>query len=469
MTLRRLPPPADVVEDALRRSRGDGCVVIVEESTEVEARFANNTTTTNGTRRSRRVAVASVRGGSAGVSVGVASRTGDPDLEGLVRASEAEAADAPVDERAQSLLSPEDDGAAASDPGFTSEARQTELAVLGGVLGGLGPAFAEAAGHGHVLSGFASHRLGTVYVGTSTGLRLRYEQPTGSFELVARSADGARSSWTATGTPWFDDIDLPAMHGRVAERLRWAERRIELPAGRYETILPPDATADLMVPLLDALSGRDAEDGRNAFAAPGGTTKLGQSVSDLPFELRSDPAEVGIECAPFFVTAASGSDVSVLDNGLALARTPWIEGGTLHRLRYDRAGALRSGQPVAPPVDNVVLELPGAEGDLADLVAGTERGLLVTCLWYIREVDPVTLLLTGLTRDGVYLVEHGEVVGAVNNFRFNESPVDMLGRVAEAGATVRTLPREWTDYFTRTAMPPLRVDGFNMSSVSQAS
>jgi predicted Zn-dependent protease len=103
------------------------------------------------------------------------------------------------------------------------------------------------------------------------------------------------------------------------------------------------------------------------------------------------------------------------------------------------------------------------------MIASTKRGLLLTCLWYIREVDPQTLLLTGLTRDGVYLVEEGEVVGTVNNFRFNESPVGMLSRLAEAGATEATLPREWGDYFTRTAMPPLRIEAFNMSSVSQAS
>ncbi len=103
------------------------------------------------------------------------------------------------------------------------------------------------------------------------------------------------------------------------------------------------------------------------------------------------------------------------------------------------------------------------------MIAATERGLLLTCLWYIREVDPQTLLLTGLTRDGVYLIENGQVVGAVNNFRFNESPVDLLGRVTEAGATVPAMSREWSDYFTRTAMPALRVPDFNMSTVSAAS
>jgi predicted Zn-dependent protease len=103
------------------------------------------------------------------------------------------------------------------------------------------------------------------------------------------------------------------------------------------------------------------------------------------------------------------------------------------------------------------------------MIASTERGLLLTCLWYIREVDPQTLLVTGLTRDGVYLIERGRVCGVVNNFRFNESPVDLLGRITEIGATRRTLPREFSDEFTRAAMPPLRVADFNMSTVSEAS
>ena len=126
-------------------------------------------------------------------------------------------------------------------------------------------------------------------------------------------------------------------------------------------------------------------------------------------------------------------------------------------------------QPVTPYVDNLVLEVDGATGTIDDLVAGTERGLLLTCLWYIREVDPQSLLLTGLTRDGVYLVENGEITGEVNNFRFNESPIDLLNRFTHASTTQPSFSREWgDDYFSRTATPALRVPDFNMSSVSQA-
>ena len=115
-----------------------------------------------------------------------------------------------------------------------------------------------------------------------------------------------------------------------------------------------------------------------------------------------------------------------------------------------------------------MLSVDGATGSTDDLVAGLDNGLLLTCLWYIRMVDPQTLLLTGLTRDGVYLVENGEVTGAVNNFRFNESPVDLLSRFTAAGATVPSFSREWGDDFSRTATPPLLIPDFNMSSVSQA-
>jgi predicted Zn-dependent protease len=159
---------------------------------------------------------------------------------------------------------------------------------------------------------------------------------------------------------------------------------------------------------------------------------------------------------------------SVFDNGLPLGSTDWLRDGVLTSLVQTRASAAATGSPVTPYVHSLALD-GGGTASTDELVASTGRGLLLTCLWYIREVDPQTLLLTGLTRDGVYLVEDGEVVGAVNNFRWNESPVGLLGRITEVGRSVTTLPREWSDGFTWARMPTLRVPDFNMSSVSQAS
>ncbi|HXQ43717.1 MAG TPA: metallopeptidase TldD-related protein [Acidimicrobiales bacterium] len=464
----RLPAASEVIERALSSSRGTGCVVVVTDGSEADVRFANNTTTTNGLRRDRRVTVVSFRDagpgpGSGGVSVGVASRSGAVDVDELVRASEADADGASPADDAAPLV----EGLAGS-PTFDDPPATTDRAALDGVVRSLADAFGRARGAGHILAGFASHRVDTTFLGSSTGLRLRHAQPAGTLQLVARSADGTRSSWAGAGTSWFDDVEIDALHDRLVRRLAWAERQVDLPAGRYETLLPPDAAADLMVVLSQALSGRDAEDGRSAFSAPGGGTRLGETLSSLPFTLRSDPAEPGIESAPFVVATASGTDQSVFDNGLPVGPTAWILDGRLRALEYHRAAAARTGTVATPPGDNLVLELPGATDSLDDLIATTERGLLLTCLWYIREVDPVTLLVTGLTRDGVYLVEDGDVVGAVNNFRFNESPIDVLARTTDAGRAVRALSREWGDWQSRTAMPALRVADFNMSSVSPA-
>jgi len=244
---------------------------------------------------------------------------------------------------------------------------------------------------------------------------------------------------------------------------------VDLPAGRYQTLLTPSAMADLFIYLYWSTGAKDALDGRTVFSKPGGGTRVGERLASLPVTLRSDPWAAGLRCAPFMIAHTSGPEISVFDNGLAIPAVTWLRDGVLAALRQTRWTAAASGLPATPVTGNLILESAAAGGTLDDLIAGTRRGLMVNSLWYVREVDPQTLLLTGLTRDGVYLVEDGEVTGAVNNFRFNESPVALLQRLAEVGATVPALPREWSEYFTRAAMPPARFEDFNMSSVSQAS
>jgi predicted Zn-dependent protease len=333
----------------------------------------------------------------------------------------------------------------------------------------LGDAFSAAAAGRRKLYGFAEHSVTSTFLGSSSGLRLRHDQPSGQVEINAKSADLTRSAWAGLGTADFAGIDVAGLEAGLARQLDWASRRAELPAGRYETLLPPAAVADLMIYLHWSAGAQDALDGRTVFSKPGGGTRVGERLAALPLTLRSDPRAPGLECAPFVIAHASGRDSSVFDNGLPLAPTDWISGGKLAALTQTRHSARRAGLAVTPAIGNLIMTAPDATASLDDMIARTERGLLLTCLWYIRPVDPQSLLVTGLTRDGVYLVEKGEVTAGVNNFRFNESPVAMLGRLTEAGATAATLPREWADYFTRAAMPPVRVEGFNMSSVSQAS
>jgi predicted Zn-dependent protease len=471
----------DDVERALQAAGRGDCVVIAEETSSANLRWAGNTLTTNGIQRSRRLTVIAISSGKQGPGVGVISRAGvRPDqIQDLVAEAEQTAADASPAPDAQPLIGPdsrwpagshpEADAGPAAGPGWDAPATGTGASVLGAFAGTLGEAFGAAAAAGQRLYGFAEHSMTSQFLGSSTGLRLRHDQPAGRTELNAKSADLSRSAWTGAATRDFTDIRVADMYAGLATQLDWAASQIELPAGRYETLLSPGAVADLLIYLYWSAGAKDAIDGRTVFSRPGGGTRVGERLACLPLTLRSDPGAPGLQCEPFVLARASRREASVFDNGLALAPTSWISGGELTALTQTRYSAALSGLPVTPAIDNLILEVPGAAPSLDEMIAGTRRGLLVSCLWYIREVDPQTLLLTGLTRDGVYLVENGEVAGAVNNFRFNESPVAMLSRVTQAGPSGPALPREWADYFTRAAMPPLRVDGFNMSSVSQAS
>ena len=467
--------PQETVERALAAAKSGDCVAIAEQTSTANLRWAGNTLTTNGVAGSRQLTVIAIDRRADGAATGVVSRAGvRPDqIEDVVREAEHAAAEATPAEDAGELAGagePGPFGINDAEPGWDAQPGRTEIGVLRDFATALGQTLRAAEGAGRKLYGFAEHQVESTVVGTSAGLRLRHDQPTGRVELNAKSADMARSAWTGVGTRDFTDVDIAGLDAGLAERLGWARRTVSLPAGRYETLLPPTAVSDLLIYMYWSAGAKEAAEGRTVFSKPGGGTRIGERLSSQPVTLSSDPRASGLRCAPFVIAHASGPDSSVFDNGLRLGATSWIRDGSLAALVSSRHSAAIAGIPVTPGIDNLTFgtSAAGAPG-LEQMVASTGRGLLLTCLWYIREVDPQTLLLTGLTRDGVYLVENGEVTAAVNNFRFNESPVGMLGRLLEVGATEPTLPREWGDYFNRAAMPPVRVEGFNMSSVSQAS
>jgi predicted Zn-dependent protease len=471
--------PQETVERALAAARCDDCIVIADETSTANLRWAANSLTTNGVTRSRRLTVIAITRGGGGPQAGVVSRAGvrADQVADVVAAAESAASQSSPAEDAQPLLRRGDpeafgarEGPEPGQPGWDDEPGSTGIGVFTAFSPALGGAFGVAAAAGRKLYGYAEHSLTSTFLGTSTGLRLRHDQPTGKADINAKSAEPGGSAWAGRATRDFTDVDVAAITADLGQRLDWARRQIDLPAGRYQTLLSPSAMADLFINLYWSAVAKDALDGRTVFSKPGGGTRIGERLASLPVTLRSDPGDAGLRCAPFVIARTSRREASVFDNGLAIPPVTWLDKGVLSALAQTRWTAGLSGLPPTPDTDNLILEGAGANGaSLDELIAGTRRGLLVTCLWYIREVDPQTLLLTGLTRDGVYLVEGGEVTGAVNNFRFNESPVSLLGRLAEVGSTVPALPREWSDYFTRSAMPPARFEDFNMSSVSQAS
>ena len=458
--------PEEIVERALSGPAGAGRAVLVTETSEAVLRWANSTMTTNGHSTARQVAVVALEavtsgsGGTGGTAAGVVSSGAPlPDaaaVDDLVAAARRAARDAGPASDVAPLPEPD-----VADPAWTDGPAETSVGVFGRFAAGLAEVLDGPQRH----YGFASHEVTTTWLGTSTGVRRRWVQPTGSVELNVKSPDLVGSAWTGASTADFTDVDVVALATEATARLGWASRRVALPAGRYETLLPPSAVSDLLLMLAWSMDGRSAQEGRSALAGPNGP-RVGERLTTRPLTLASDPGAPGLEYAPFVTALRSGEGTSVFDNGATARRVDWLRDGVINELAYSRAEAAEFGTAFAPVGDNLLLT-GGSDASLADMVSRTRRGLLLTCLWYIREVDPTTLLLTGLTRDGVYLVENGEVVAEVDhNFRFNHSPLDVLRQATEVGATERTLPREWKDWFTRVAMPPVRVPEFTMSSVS---
>jgi predicted Zn-dependent protease len=453
--------PRQIVETALAAAgtRGTEVVAIVDEVSSAHVRWARNAFTTNGIVDDRRLTVVAL---GAGRPPGVATVSGALS-EDSVRALVAAADGA---RRGEAEPEPPPPVTAGDGAGW---ARPPATPAAGGLptfAARLAASFRSAGAAGHLLHGYAEQRTRTTYVASSAGLRRRHEESSALLDHTVRSADGTASTWTGTSARELSQLDLDAAYDGARRRLGWWRRRVALPTAEYEVLLSPSCVADLMLRLYKAAGARAALDGRTAFAAAGGGTRVGERLTPVPLTLHSDPHEPGLECAPFTVARGNGT-ASVYDNGLPLARTGWITGGVLSALVGSRQVA--GGAPATPEIGNLVLSsADGGAHTLDDMIARTARGLLVTSLWYLREVDPRSLLLTGLTRDGVYLVEDGEVRGAANPFRFNASPLGVLARVRETGRTEHTLPREHDESTPRTAMPPLRVAGFAMSAVSDA-
>jgi predicted Zn-dependent protease len=224
-----------------------------------------------------------------------------------------------------------------------------------------------------------------------------------------------------------------------------------LPPGKYTVILEPAAAADMVSFLLYNFTAREADEGRSFLTLGEGKNRLGEKLVSPEITIYSDPALP--ECPTF----------PVGEDGLPVKKTVWIEKGVVKNLIYTRFWAEKMGrEPVSFP-SNIIME--GEDHTLADLIESTEKGVLVSRFWYIRDLNPMILLLTGLTRDGVFWIENGRLSHPVNNFRFNESPVNVLRNVAMMSRAQRAVGGETGQ---SAVVPALKVKEFNFSSVSDA-
>lgn len=459
--------PEQVVEQALAAGRAAGAddvVVVVERQDATNLRWAANQLTTTGTTSTTSVGVVAVQDSADGRAYGSLTRqVGDPDaLQALVTDAVAAARRAGPAEDAALLPS----GPVSDD--FAAEPEPASPERLSGTAAALGRLFEVSQAQAQEMFGFAEHVVSTTWTGTSTGTRHRAVEPYGTVELNGKSHARSRSAWAGAGTRDFTDVDVDALAAQVAQGLQWQGRRVDVDPGRHRVLLPPSAVADLMGEWLFSADARTASEGRGVFARPGGGTRVGERLTDSPLTVRDDPHHPVLGTSDVLATTSTSSMASVFDNGLAVPGTRYLDAGVLRALPATRHTAVLAGVPVAPFAGNLLVDVAGGSGDVADLVARMGSGLLLTCLWYVRTVDEQTMLMTGLTRDGVYVVRDGEVVGAAGNFRFNDSPAALLGRVLDAGRTTVCLPRELGDYLPRAAAPALLVEDFHLSSASEA-
>ncbi len=443
----------------LRLSKADACIAVGRRVATVNVRWAHNTVTTNGDADEVQLSVISI----IGRRVASVTRTHFPPdrLEEIVREAEAGCARRPEAPDYVPLVEGTGEPADWLDP-----PGDADIHVFDPFVPQLAALYEQARRSNIATFGYAEFRTETTFLATSTGLKKRHTERIGKVDMTGKSPDFVRSSWVGQATHDFLDIDLGDMFERLQRRLGWAAQRIDMPADSYEVLLEPSCVADLAIATYWFMARRDADEGRSPFSKPGGGTRIGEPLfGGVTFY--SNPTEPVVEAAPFHYGIESGEASSVFDNGLELSRTDWVRGGVLQNLITPRYWAAKMGLPAPVPfVNNLVVEGNGPA--IADMIAATDRALLVTCFWYIRTVDPQSALVTGLTRDGVYFVERGKVKGAVNNFRWNMSPIAAFAQAIQVGAGGLALPREH-DEFLRSKAPPMRIERFNMSSVTEAS
>jgi len=314
---------------------------------------------------------------------------------------------------------------------------------------GIKSAIEQGDAHKLDVSGFYEHSSETWALGSSSGLFAFHRRTEASFTTTARTLDGSGSGWAGAASQRSADVVPAALSAVAIDKAVRAQRPRPLPPGRYTVVLEPAAVANLLFFLLRSLDARTADEGRSFFARPGGN-RMGERLFGDAITLRSDPADEALPSAPF------GED------GLPARPRTWIDKGTLSALWYSRYWAEKQAkEPTGAPRS---VHLLGGRARDADLLSGVKRGVLITRFWYTRWVDPQSLLVTGLTRDGVFLIEDGRVTTPVNNFRFNESPITMLKNAdALTERTVRT-----PDSGLLVRVPALRTHGFNLASVSDA-
>ncbi|HZN04780.1 MAG TPA: metallopeptidase TldD-related protein [Candidatus Polarisedimenticolia bacterium] len=436
-------------------SRVEECEVTIEARESAHTRFAASDVTTAGIATTLALTITSRKRGKSG-TVQV-SETDPASLERAVRRSEEILGLAPESPEWVEELGPQ------TYPAI--EAFDAATAAAGPEMRRDGAAAAIEAARGASLaaSGFFSTDITSSAIANRKGLFGFQRATEASFSTTMRTPDGTGSGWAGRTATRLADLKTGEIAATAAKKALASAKPKDLEPGRYTVLLEPQAVADLLGTMIGGLQARAADEGRSVFSKPGGGNRVGEKVFAEMVTLRSDPFDARVPGRPWIVPLGFGGGgggafgAGAQNQGLPAARVTWVEKGTLRNLSVDRYWARKTNAPPVPYPGSLILE--GGSGTLDDLVASCTRGLIVTRFWYIRTLNPQTLQQTGLTRDGVWLVEKGKIVAPVNNFRFNDGPATLLRNVEAMSASVRA---------GRMVVPAVRARDFNMASRSDA-
>jgi predicted Zn-dependent protease len=300
-------------------------------------------------------------------------------------------------------------------------------------------------------AGFLITNASSTALGNDKGMFAYHRSTNANYTVTVRTKDGTGSGWAGGEHNDWSQLDIGAISQRALEKAKLSKSPVAIEPGRYTVILEPQAVGDLVQLFGGYVDARSADEGRSPFSKQGGGNKIGEKIIDPRVSLFADPFDPRILAQPFD------------GQGFPLGKQVFVENGVLKQLFYSRFWAQKQGKtPTGGPSSFI---MSGGDASTEDMIKSTERGVLVTRLWYLREVDPRTMLYTGLTRDGTFLIENGKLTKALKNFRFNESPLFMLNNLDTLGRPVRLAG---TEAGGAVVVPAIKVRDFNFTSLSDA-
>jgi len=426
-----------ILEKALSFSKADACEINLSGSNSGNIRYARNTVSTAGYRSTQSLVVQS----SFGKKVGTATidEFDDASLEKVVKRAEELAQLSPENPEFMPPLGPQTYDEAITYKESTANVTPEYRAEVAS------KSIVPAAEQDVTAAGFLDDSAQFSAMINSNGL-FAYNQSTNvDFTVTMRTNDGTGSGWVTRDYNDIDKFDASEASKVAIDKAVMSREARAIEPGKYTVILEPAASIGLLQNMFRSFDARSADEGRSFMSAKDGGTKLGQKIVDERVNIWSDPLNPDVPTATW-----NGA-------GQPLKKTSWIENGVVKNLAYDRYWAEQKGVEPVPFPSNAIME--GGDESLEDMIKGTKKGILVTRFWYIRSVDPQTLLYTGLTRDGTFYIENGQIKFPVKNFRFNESPIIMLNNLESLGQQVRV---------EGNLIPYMKIRDFTFTSLSDA-